>query len=76
MHMANDVTGDFSFGASGLLVEAGGRATPVRGFTVAGNVHQLLRQIQAASRTRHFAKAMGVFACAPHVRVRGLTVGS
>jgi PmbA protein len=38
VHTANPVTGDFSLGASGILIENGKLTRPVRGFAVAGNV--------------------------------------
>lgn len=46
MHMANDVTGEFSFAASGLLHQVDGRVTTVDGLTVAGNVYDLLRTVE------------------------------
>ncbi len=46
MHMANDVTGEFSFAASGLLHHVDGRVTTVDGLTVAGNVYDLLRTVE------------------------------
>lgn len=41
---ANVISGDFSFGASGYLCRNGERLHAVRGFTLAGNFYQMLRQ--------------------------------
>ncbi|MET7685058.1 metallopeptidase TldD-related protein [Streptomyces sp. NPDC005423] len=76
MHMANEVTGDFSFGASGLLVAANGRARPVRGFTVAGNVHRMMGRIEAAGRTPRYSRGWAGFVAAPDLRVTGLSLGT
>lgn len=76
MHMSNEVTGDFSFGASGVLVERSGHRRPVRGFTVAGNVHRMMDQVEGAGRTLRYARGFGGFLGAPDLRVRGLNLGS
>lgn len=41
----NDVTGDFSFGCSGFLVEKGKIAAPVKEITIAGNILDLFKNI-------------------------------
>lgn len=46
LHTANPVTGEFSLGASGILIEGGRLTRPVRGIAVAGNVLELLRRIR------------------------------
>lgn len=76
MHMANEVTGDFSFGASGLLVGPSGGVRPVRGFTVAGNVHRMMGRIEAAGRVPRYSRGWGGFLAAPDLRVRGLSLGT
>ncbi len=43
LHTANSVTGDFSLGAAGLQVENGKIVRPLRGFAVAGNIIDLLK---------------------------------
>ncbi|NLN87534.1 MAG: TldD/PmbA family protein [Syntrophomonadaceae bacterium] len=45
MHTANTITGDFSLGAAGLLIEDGRLTYPVRGITIAGNLLELLRKV-------------------------------
>lgn len=47
LHTANPVTGDFSLGAEGFLVEGGAKGRPVRGVIVSGNIHELFGRIQA-----------------------------
>lgn len=47
MHTADPVTGDFSVGGSGFLVEGGERARPVRGLALAGNLIDLLGRVAA-----------------------------
>src|SRR5690606_31432711 len=43
----NAVTGDYSRGASGFMVEDGGLAYPVDGITIAGNLKSMFRAIEA-----------------------------
>jgi len=45
MHMANSITGEFSVGASGYLVENGKIVRPVKGLAVAGNVLELFKTV-------------------------------
>lgn len=70
LHTANPVTGDFSLGASGILIEGGRLTRPVRGFAVAGNILTLLRSVdEVAADFRNFG---GVGAAS--VRVTELSV--
>jgi PmbA protein len=41
----NDVTGDFSFGCSGFLVENGIATSPVKEITIAGNIPDLFNNV-------------------------------
>jgi PmbA protein len=41
----NDVTGDFSFGCSGFLVEKGKATSPVKEITIAGNILDVFKNI-------------------------------
>lgn len=41
----NDVTGDFSFGCSGFLVEKGLASSPVKEITIAGNILDLFKNV-------------------------------
>lgn len=47
---ANGVTGDYSRGAAGFLVENGQITTPVEGVTIAGNLLDMYRDIQALGK--------------------------
>jgi len=46
MHSVNPISGDFSVGASGFMIENGQRTFPVRGITIAGNLLELLHAIE------------------------------
>jgi PmbA protein len=46
-HGVNAITGDYSRGASGFYVENGEIAYPVDGITIAGNLREMLRNIEA-----------------------------
>lgn len=71
VHTANPVTGDFSLGASGILIENGKLTRPVRGFAVAGNILEMLRGITDLGSDLRFFGSVG----APSVRVREISVG-
>jgi PmbA protein len=71
VHTANPVTGDFSLGASGILIENGRLARPVRGFAVAGNVLELFRRMTDIGSDLRFFGRIG----APSVRLSELSVG-
>src|SRR5690606_2399472 len=43
----NTVTGDYSRGAAGFMVEGGEIAYPVDGFTIAGNLRDMFAAIEA-----------------------------
>jgi PmbA protein len=45
----NTVTGDFSFGCSGSLVENGKTTMPVKEITIAGNLLDLYKNVVAAA---------------------------
>lgn len=71
VHTANPVTGDFSLGASGILIEKGQLTTPVRGFAVAGNVLDLFRKVIDVSNDLRFFGKVG----APSVQLSDLSIG-
>lgn len=71
VHTANPVTGDFSLGASGILIEKGRLTRPVRGFAVAGNVLGLLSKITDVANDLRFFGTVG----APSVRLSELSIG-
>lgn len=45
VHTADPISGDFSFGAAGKLIENGVLTRPVRGVTIAGNVKDLFMNV-------------------------------
>jgi PmbA protein len=71
VHTANPVTGDFSLGASGILIENGKLTRPVRGFAVAGNVLEVFRRIVDTGNDLKFFGGVG----APSARVSEISVG-
>ena len=66
----NLVTGDYSRGAAGFLIENGKIAYPVSEITIAGNLKQMLPRLRAAGdlEFRHGTNA-------PTVRIDGMAVG-
>ena len=51
---ANAISGEFSFGASGYLCENGERIQSVRNVTVAGNLYQMLQNINMIGNRQHW----------------------
>ncbi|HQE24008.1 MAG TPA: TldD/PmbA family protein [Syntrophomonadaceae bacterium] len=70
MHTANPISGEFSVGAAGLLIEKGQLTKPVRGVTIAGNIMQLLEQVEAVGNDMRFFGGRG----APSLRIRYLSL--
>lgn len=54
MHTANPISGDFSVGASGILIENGELKHAVRGITIAANLLELLKDIEAVGNDLRF----------------------
>ena len=72
---ANAVTGDFSLQSAGFLIENGRKTDFVKGFTVAGNFYQLLKDVRAVADNACLPQAIGMTAYgAPSTLVDGLTV--
>lgn len=70
MHTANPVSGDFSVGVAGLLIEDGQLTRPVRGMALGGNVFELLTAVEAVAGDLQFYGSKG----SPTLRVAALTV--
>jgi PmbA protein len=70
MHTANPISGDFSVGVSGLLIENGELTRPVRGMAMGGNIIELLENIDAVGNDLHFFIGKG----SPTLRVAQLTI--
>jgi PmbA protein len=59
IHTANPISGDFSVGAAGLLIENGVLTTPVRGIAIAGNIIELLESVDLAANDLTFFVGRG-----------------
>ena len=70
MHTANPISGDFSVGVSGLLIENGQITKPVRGVAIAGNIINLLSSVNGVGNDLTFFGGKG----APTLRIEGVTV--
>lgn len=70
LHTANPISGDFSFGASGLWIENGKLARPVRGMAVAGNIMDVIRNIDAVGSDLQFFGGKG----APTLRISKMSI--
>ncbi|MBC75665.1 MAG: hypothetical protein CME64_06585 [Halobacteriovoraceae bacterium] len=68
----NFMSGDFSFGASGYLVEDGKRVQSVNGVTVAGNFYKMLQNINALGDVTLASSGRSFFA--PMIRFEALTI--
>jgi PmbA protein len=66
----NLVTGDFSQGAAGQWIEKGRFAHPVHEVTIAGNLKQMLLDLDAVGSDLEFRGSVA----APTLRVRKMTV--
>jgi PmbA protein len=65
----NAVTGDYSRGASGFIIENGEIAAPVAEITIAGNLLEMFRELRAADDLEQ-RQSVNV----PTLRVEGMTV--
>jgi len=66
----NPVTGDYSRGASGLWIENGELAFPVEEITIAANLAQMLRDVDAIGNDLIWLGATA----APTLRIARMTV--
>jgi PmbA protein len=71
LHTVNPVTGEFSLGINGFLVENGQRTAPVREMTVAGTILGLLQSVDAVGSDLRFMVGGG-FVGAPSLLVRDM----
>ncbi|MGB9907798.1 MAG: TldD/PmbA family protein [Candidatus Saccharicenans sp.] len=69
-HGLNSVTGDISRGASGLWIEDGQVVYPVSEITIAGNLGQILKNIEAVGNDLQFESPV----CGPTIKVAEMTV--
>ncbi|WP_293448562.1 TldD/PmbA family protein [Persephonella sp.] len=71
LHTANPVTGDFSVGASGALIDGKGFSQPVTGVTLSGNFFQMLKDIIQVGDDLRFYGNFG----SPSVLVEKMVLG-
>lgn len=70
MHMVDPVSGAFSVGVSGLSIEKGRLARPVKGAMISGNLLDLLSRVDGVASDLTFQGALG----APTFRISSLDV--
>lgn len=70
VHTADPVTGDFSFGVEGMLIESGKISSPVRGIMIAGNIIEMIKNIEMIENRLRFLGRIG----APAIKISGLSV--
>jgi PmbA protein len=70
MHTANPISGDFSVGAAGYLIEGGTVTAPVKGIAIAGNILELFRNVEGVGNDLRFYGGVG----APSLRIALLDV--
>jgi len=70
MHTANSISGDFSLGASGFLIEDGRLSRPVRGVAIAGNIFEFIKGIDGLANDLTFFIGQG----SPTLRVSKMAV--
>ncbi|HHW45006.1 MAG TPA: TldD/PmbA family protein, partial [Desulfotomaculum sp.] len=70
MHTANPISGDFSVGAAGILIENGQLTRPVRGVAIAGNLLELLNHVDGVAGDLTFFGGRG----SPTIRVARMSI--
>jgi PmbA protein len=70
MHTANPISGDFSVGVSGLLIEDGEVTRPVRGIAMGGNIMELFNRIDVVGNDLQFFGSKG----SPTIRIAEMTI--
>jgi len=70
MHMANQISGDFSLGAAGFYVEKGAVVRPVKGIAVAGNLLDLFKTVDMVGDDLRIFGTVG----SPSLRIAALDV--
>lgn len=70
LHTANPISGDFSFGVSGIWIENGKLARPVRGMAIAGNMMDVIKNVDAVGRDLQFFGGRG----APTIRIARMSI--
>jgi PmbA protein len=71
LHTVDTVSGDYSLGIMGERIEKGKRTHGVRGVTIAGNLLDLLKNVEAVGNDLVFSGSLG----SPTLWIRGVSVG-
>jgi PmbA protein len=71
MHTANPISGDFSVGATGFWIEDGAKVYPVREVTIAGNILDLMRNVDVVGCDLRFSGRIG----SPSLLIKELSIG-
>lgn len=71
MHTANPISGDFSVGATGFWIENGQKAYPVREITIAGNILEVMKNVDTVGCDLLFSGRIG----SPSLLIRELSIG-
>ncbi len=66
----NGVTGDYSRGAGGFLIENGEISRPVQGITIAGNLKQMFQQIEMVGADLTWLGSTAI----PSIAISGMTI--
>jgi PmbA protein len=73
VHMSDPISGDVSLGASGMWIEKGRPAYPVKGVTVSGSIHSLFEDVaDVGDDLRFFGKLGAPSALVKKINVSGL----
>ncbi|HTP66205.1 MAG TPA: TldD/PmbA family protein [Geobacteraceae bacterium] len=70
MHTANAISGDFSVGAAGFLIERGAVTVPVKGIAISGNIMDIFRGVDLVGNDLRFYGAVG----SPSLRIAALDI--
>uniref|UniRef100_A0A831XE60 TldD/PmbA family protein n=1 Tax=Geobacter metallireducens TaxID=28232 RepID=A0A831XE60_GEOME len=70
MHTANSISGDFSVGAAGFLIEEGRVTSPVKGIAISGNILELFRGVEGVGSDLRLYGTVG----SPSLRIASLDV--
>jgi PmbA protein len=59
MHTANPISGDFSVGAQGFLIEKGEITKPVKQMALSGNLKEMMNRVEAVASDLRFSFKVG-----------------
>ncbi|MBF0515822.1 MAG: TldD/PmbA family protein, partial [Nitrospirae bacterium] len=70
IHMANRITGEFSVGVSGMWVENGKKAYPIKEAVISGNFLDMFKEVEAVGSDLRFYGKIG----SPSLLIRHMDV--